>query len=159
MIKITRPYRVSEPAVRGVALQVFISSLISIFTGSAIPLYVLAGDFFIRAFLTPQWSPLAWISRKIIVPLAGFRKKQVVFKPKRFAALIGLTMSVLSLVFFLQGNLIVGIALMSILALFSSLEAFFRFCAGCKIFGLMMKLGLVKEDECPDCVYLDGGGI
>lgn len=145
--------------VRGVALQVFILSLTTIFTGSYIPVIVLLLDFSIRVVLVPLFSPLAWISKKLIVPIAGFRKKQVVFKPKRFAAAIGMIMSALSLFFFYQTMTLAALVTVSILALFSSLEAFLKFCAGCKIFGLLMKMGLVSEDECPDCVYGDGSGI
>ncbi len=159
MKKLNRPYRVSEKAVRGVALQVFILSLATILTGSYIPVIILLFDFAIRVILIPQFSPLAWISRKLIVPIAGFRKKQVVFKPKRFAAAIGMVMSALSLFFFYQEKTPAALTTISILALFSFLEAFFKFCAGCKIFGLLMKLGIVSEDECPDCVYGDGSGI
>lgn len=159
MRKIDRPFRVSEPVVRGVAVQVLILSIITIVSRSYVPAVVLIIDFFIRSILHPRWSLLALVSRKLIVPVAGFRRKQVIFKPKRFAAFIGLTMSALTVLLFLRGYSTAGLLVISILALFSSLEAFFRFCAGCKIFGLLMKLGLVKEDECPDCVYLDGGGI
>lgn len=159
MKRINRPYRVSEPVVRGVALQVLILSVLSILTGSYIPLVLLAADFFTRALIHPKWSPLARISERIIVPLQLFRRKQVVFKPKRFAAFIGLTLTLASLSFHLFGIRDVTIYLLLLLAFFSFLEAFFRFCAGCKIFGLLIKLKLVKEDECPDCVYLDGSGI
>lgn len=145
--------------VRGVALQVFILSLTAIYSGSAIPVIVLLVDFSIRVFLIPRYSPLVWISRKIIVPIAGFRKKQVVFKPKRFAAGIGLFMSAAALFFNQTGMVIPAMITIVILALFSFLEAIFRFCAGCKIFGLLMKFGLVSEDECPDCVYTNGSGI
>lgn len=159
MKRLSRPFRVSEPAVRGVAVQVFILSLISLLTGSAIPVIILAADFAIRVLLVPQLSPLAYISRKAIAPAIGFKKRQIVFKPKRFAALIGLILSAAAAVLFLYGLVPAGSLLLAMLALFSFLEAAFRFCAGCKIFGLLMKLGWVKEDECPDCVYLDGGGI
>ena len=159
MKKINRPYRVSENVVRGVALQVFILSLTSIFTGSAIPVIALLIDFSIRVFLLPLYSPLVWVSRKIIVPIVGFRRKQVVFKPKRFAAGIGLLMSATALFFNLSEMVIPFEITLGILVLFSFLEAIFKFCAGCKIFSLLMRLGLVSEDECPDCVYTNGSGI
>lgn len=159
MKRLNRPFRVSESAVRGVALQVLILSLTTLLTGSLIPLILMLVDFSIRVILIPRFSLLAWISRKVISPLSLFRKKQIIFKPKRFAAAIGMTMSAAALFFMLNNMSVAASLTLIILALFSSLEAFLKFCAGCKIFGLLMKLGLVREDECPDCVYGNGGGI
>ena len=159
MKTLNRPFRVSEAAVRGVAVQVFLLSLTAIFTMSIIPVMILIIDFAIRVILVPRFSLLALISRKLIVPISGFRRKQIVFKPKRFAAAIGLFMSITALILSLYNLPVFFIITLSVLALFSSLEAFLKFCAGCKIFGLLMKLGLVKEDECPDCVWTNGSGI
>jgi hypothetical protein len=159
MKKRNRPYRVREDAVRGVAIQVFLLSLTAIFTGSIIPVVILIADFAVRVILVPRFSLLAFISRKMIAPVAGFRKRQIVFKPKRFAAAIGLIISISALLFQTNDLHIIFVLSLSVLSLFSFLEAFFKFCAGCKIFGLLMKLGLVSEDECPDCVYNNGGGI
>ncbi|MBB6480203.1 DUF4395 domain-containing protein [Spirochaeta isovalerica] len=159
MKTLNRPYRVNEAVVRGIALQVLFLSLLTLFTGSLIPAFLLAGDFAIRVFLIPRFSPLAYISGKIIAPLARFKRKQIVFKPKRFAAMIGLSLSAASVVFLLNQASGPALFLLGMLALFSFLEAVFRFCAGCRIFGLLMKLGLVKEEQCPDCVFLDGTGI
>lgn len=159
MKRLNRPFRVSEAAVRGVAIQVFLLSLAAIFTNSIFVVIFLLTDFAIRVVLIPRFSLLALISKNIITPLAGFRRKQIIFKPKRFAALIGLFMSVAALLFSIFNLQIFFTVTLSVLALFSSLEAFFKFCAGCKIFGLLIKLGLVHEDECPDCVYINGSGI
>jgi len=159
MKRLKRPFRVSEPVVRGIAVQVVIISLINLLTGSSIPVIFLAADFFVRVFIVPQLSPLAFLSRRIIAPAIGFKKRQIVFKPKRFAAFIGLLLSLGSALLLLNGFLLTGSLFMVTLGIFSFLEAAFRFCAGCKIFGLLIKLGWVKEDECPDCVYLDGEGI
>lgn len=159
MKKLNRPYRVSEQVVRGVALQVFILSLAIMVTGSIIPVIILLTDFAIRVFFVPLFSPLAWISKKIITPVARFRRKQIVFKPKRFAAAIGMIMSAFILFFLLKGLSIPAVITTALLTVFSFLEAFYKFCAGCKIFGLLIKSGLVSEDECPDCVYTNGSGI
>jgi len=159
MKRLNRPFRVNEAIVRGVAIQVFIFSLTAILTGSLIPVIILLADFSIRVILIPKFSLLVLLSRKLIVPIAGFKRKQIVFKPKRFAASIGLIMSIAALLLGLYNIDFIFTITLSILALFSFLEAFFRFCAGCKIFGLLMFLGLVKEDECPDCVYTNGSGI
>ena len=131
MKTLNRPFRVSEAAVRGVAIQVFILSLIAIITMSIIPVIILIVDFAIRVILVPRFSLLALISRKLIVPIAGFRRRQIVFKPKRFAAAIGLTMSIAALLLSVYNLPLIFVITLSVLALFSSLEAFLKFCAGC----------------------------
>jgi len=153
------PKRVKEPVVRGVAVQVFILAIAALYWKSPIPVYVLLGDFFIRVALGPRFSPLASLSRFIIVPLLRFPARLVMLRPKRFAAGIGLFMSAAALLlFFLDQPLLMQLVL-GILALFSFLEAFFRFCAGCKIFGLLIRLGWVGEELCEDCVFPGGEGI
>lgn len=157
MTKLKRPFRVKEEVVRGVALQVFILSLISVITLSIIPIIILLADFSIRVILVPKLSPLVLLSNTIISKI--FRKRIILFKPKRFAAGIGMLMSAAALVLLILNYNFVTIIVMLVLALFSFLETFFKFCAGCKIFGLLIKCGVFEEDECLDCVYQDGSGI
>lgn len=152
------PFRVKEEIVRGVALQVFIGSLLSIIFQSAIPVIILFFDFFIRAVINPGFSPLVKVSQRI-QNVTHYRKRLVTFKPKRFAAFIGLTMTAIAIVLFSYNLVVAGVVVMSILALFSFLESFFKFCAGCKIFALLIKVGLFKEELCEDCVFQAGEGI
>lgn len=152
------PYRAKENIIRGVALQVFLISVLAIFTTSLIPIIILIGDFTVRCLINPNLSPLVFISKKI-QPLTRFRKKTVIFKPKRFAAFIGLAMSLVALILQLNNQYLWTTVVLGILALFSFLETFFKFCAGCKIFGILMKLKIIKEDECLDCVIPGGDGI
>ena len=43
--------------------------------------------------------------------------------------------------------------LIGVLACFSFAEGFFKFCAGCKIFGLLIHFKIIKKEECSDCVF------
>lgn len=70
-----------------------------------------------------------------------------------------MTMSMAALILNIYHLDTISVIFVSVLALFSLLEALFKFCAGCKIFGFIIKLGLISEDECPDCVYGNGTGI
>ncbi|MDC7224321.1 MAG: DUF4395 domain-containing protein [Spirochaetales bacterium] len=159
MKKMTRPFRVNEAVVRGVALQVLLLALTAMITGNIIPLILLILDFGIRVFLVPAYSPLAFISRTIIQRGGFFKKRMIAFQPKRFAAMIGLTMTVAALICQLTGYGLLFTILLAILSLFSFLEGFFRFCAGCKIFALLIKLKLADEELCEDCVFKEGEGI
>lgn len=152
------PFRAKEQIIRGVALQVFTLSVIAVFTQSIIPVIILVADFSLRSMINPNFSPLVHISKRI-VPITNFRKRTVAFKPKRFAAFIGLFMSLTILLLLLTSNFIAATVFMIVLSSFSFLEAFFKFCAGCKIFGLLMKAGIISEDECVDCVIPGGDGI
>jgi hypothetical protein len=38
-----------------------------------------------------------------------------------------------------------------LLTIFSFLEGFFDFCAGCKIYGLLIHLNIFNEEDCIDC--------
>ena len=159
MKKIERPFKVNEATVRGVALQVFLLAALALYTSNIIPIIVLTCDFAIRVFLIPRFSLLVLISRWIIVPVFHLKKKQIIFQPKRFAAMIGLTLSMAALILTLLNYPVVVLILLLLLLIFSALEAFFKFCMGCKIFGLLMRWGLVDEELCSDCVFSDGGGI
>ena len=48
-------------------------------------------------------------------------------------------------------NGVMKIILISILILFAALEAFIGFCAGCKVFKLLMNIGLIPNDVCEKC--------
>ena len=72
---------------------------------------------------------------------------------------IGLVMSVFAAAAVISGYISIMLIIIAVLALFSFLEAFLKFCAGCKIFGLLIKLGLLKEEVCLDCVLPGGDGI
>ena len=96
-------------------------------------------------------SPLVFISRYAVAPLTRFEQRQILFRPKRFAAGIGLFMSATALVLSLIQLPLAAAVVTGILALFCFLEAFLRFCAGCKIFALLIRLGVFEEDLCMDC--------
>jgi hypothetical protein len=153
------PEMVNEAVVRGVALQVFLIASVTLVIQSPVPVLFLAADFFLRTAGGSRFSPLAFVSRKITVQFPVFRHRRITARPKRFAAGIGLTISLSAAVFFffdLPVGMLVSIGL---LALFSFLEAFLKFCAGCKIFSLLIRLGIASEDLCTDCVYPGGDGI
>lgn len=154
----TLPVRVKESVVRGVALQVLLLALSALYWRNPFLMYILAGDFFLRAFISPKLSPLNWISRGVLAKILPFQEKLVVLRPKKFAAAIGFFLSAGALAFTFTGQPLGAVVLLGMLVFFSFLESVFRFCAGCKIFGLLIKLGLVKEELCEDCVF-PGEGI
>jgi hypothetical protein len=153
------PKLVNEAVVRGTAVQVFLLSAAAVIWGSFIPVVILASDFLIRVVLKPRYSLLVLISKSAVVPVFRFKSRSILYRPKRFAAGIGLCLSLAGLVLAFLGQVTAMRFTVGLLGFFSFLEAFLRFCAGCKIFTLLVRLGIADEGLCTDCVYPGGDGI
>jgi hypothetical protein len=99
----------------------------------------------------PKLSILGQLATRVIAPRLG-PAKLVPGPPKRFAQAIGLTFStaaaVASLVF---GSTIVATVLVAVLLVFAILESVVGFCAGCWLFGLLMRIGIIPEETCEAC--------
>lgn len=146
------PKKVNGTIVRLVAAQVFFLSLSYILTGLVLFPAVLVADFCIRALGYPNLSPLALIGR-LLTDWLKMEKRLIFFKPKRFAATIGLVLSFSALILFSFNLKSASFAVMVLLGFFSFLEAFWGYCAGCKIYGFLISHGWLSEKNCPDCAY------
>ena len=145
------PEHVSEAAVRAAAGQVFVLSLLAIALQLPWLALVLVVDFGLRVFAGPRWSFLSFAAGRFLVPLFGIRGDQIPYPPKRFAASIGLSLSALAFILALFTGTRVWLLPLTLLSLFSVLESFLGFCAGCKIYGLLIRLHIVPEHNCPQC--------
>jgi hypothetical protein len=81
----------------------------------------------------------------------SLKEKLVAGPPKRFAQGIGVLISAFALIFFVLSVKEISIILMGILIIFSFLESFLGFCAGCKIFNILIRLGLIPQNICEAC--------
>lgn len=163
------PNPVNEVSARIVAAGVFSISIVSVLLvylnmfqnlNSNYPLIILSlltYGFIARVTTGPKISPLALIVTKIIVPNLKLKEKPVAGPPKRFAQGIGLFVSGLSLILFILGPKEVTIIFLVILIIFSSLESFLNFCAGCKIFEMLIKFGLIPQKVCDACSNYNPG--
>ena len=111
--------------------------------------------FLARVTSGPKISPLALVVTKLLVPKLNFQEKLVPGPPKRFAQGVGLIFSLSTVVTFLFGFVNFSIILISVLTLFACLEAFIGFCAGCKVFKILMYLKIIPEDVCERCSNLE----
>ncbi|UCF98776.1 MAG: DUF4395 domain-containing protein [Spirochaetaceae bacterium] len=145
------PEHVAEEVVRAGAALTFLLSLLAVLLRLPCLALILAADFGIRAFVTPRWSLLTILSKRVLVPLLGFHGHPISFAPKRFAASIGFSLSSAALLLSLFLASWAWIIPLTVLCLFSALESFLGFCAGCKIYGLLMRWQIVPEDHCPHC--------
>jgi hypothetical protein len=147
----TFPDTVNDKAARVVAGGVLLLALVALVTSAHWLLAVLFAGFVARVAAGPSLSPLALLATKVVAPHLG-PAKLVSGPPKRFAQALGATMTgvgaVLALGFGLEGA---GDAFLVAIIVAAGLEASFAFCLGCKIFGLLMRTGLVPEDVCVEC--------
>jgi Domain of unknown function (DUF4395) len=113
---------------------------------------VLAIDFLLRTALGPRASPLAQGVQRLVRPRLAAPKRPTAGPPKRFAAGIGAALTSLAAVLWALGvasPVVVTIGV--IMVVFPALEAIFGLCVGCKVFGVLMKLGIVPAEICLEC--------
>jgi hypothetical protein len=146
------PNPVNEVAARLVAGMVMILSIATILAGHPLLFLVLAYGFLARVATGPTFSPMGLLATRVIVPALGNPNRPVPGPPKRFAQTIGMVFSVSALILQALDALGAAKAVLVVLTLFASLEALVGFCAGCFIFGYLMRVGLIPQSVCRACV-------
>jgi hypothetical protein len=145
------PNPVNDKAARIVAGVVLAGVIATLATGWYWLLIPITYGFWARVLTGPKLSPLAWVAMNVVAPRLG-PKRPVPGPPKRFAQAMGAAMSSAALVL----GLILGLhtAADVVLALFipaTGLESIFGYCIGCRVFGLLMRAGIVPETVCLEC--------
>lgn len=154
----TFPHPVNEYAARSVAAMVFVLAVGLILADARWLLFVLAYGFLARVLTGPRLSPMGLLATRVIAPKVIRRSKLVAGPPKQFAQTIGLAFSVTALVLVYGFGLVgAGYAVLGVLVLFAGLEAFAGFCAGCFVFGYLMRWGFVPAATCERCNNLNFG--
>lgn len=151
------PHPVNEYSARFVATGVVIWTVSTVLlTHFADPdfkwlMVPLAYGFIARVLTGPKLSPLGLFVTKVLVPRLGWNKP-VAGPPKRFAQGMGVGFSVTAGVLAIGfGQYGASFIVLGMLAGAASLEAFLNYCLGCRIFGVMMNLGIIPESVCADC--------
>jgi hypothetical protein len=145
------PNPVNEKAARVVAGVVLLISIITLATGVYWLLIPLAYGFWARVLTGPTLSPLGWSAQNVIAPRLG-EKKPVPGPPKRFAQGMGAVMSTAALLFgLILGDHLVADVLLALLVVASGLESIFAYCLGCRIFSLLMRVGVIPAEVCAEC--------
>lgn len=144
------PNPVNENAARVVAGGVALLALLALVTQWWVLLPVLALGFLARVTTGPRFSPLARFATEVVAPRLPV--KPVPGQPKRFAQGIGAAVTTLATVLhFGFGADGAVLALLAMLVVFATLESVFRFCVGCRIFAVLMRVGLIPESVCLEC--------
>lgn len=147
------PNPVNEKAARSVAAGVMLLGLTTLVTQwwwLAVPL---AYGFIARVLTGPTLSPLGQLATRVAAPRLG-AAKPVPGPPKRFAQGIGVCFSVATLALAAVGSTTVASFVLAVLVLFAGLEAGLGFCAGCFVFGRLMRAGIIPEDTCEECANI-----
>jgi hypothetical protein len=149
------PNPVNEKAARTVAAGVLAGSIVTLAL-SAIDdawlwlIVALAYGFVARVLTGPTLSPLGQLATRVIAPRLG-APRLVAGPPKRFAQVIGATVTLAGVVFLAVGHPGGTQILLGLMVVAAALESIFAICVGCTIFGGLMRLGLVPEETCAAC--------
>jgi hypothetical protein len=145
------PNPVNEKAARTVAGVVFVASIVTLASSWYWLLVPLAYGFVARTLTGPTLSPLGRLASSYVAPRLG-PSKPVSGPPKRFAQAMGATMtSAAAILALAAGQHGIADGLLAAMILASGLESLFAYCVGCKIFGLLMRAGLVPAAVCAEC--------
>ncbi len=146
------PNPVNEVSARSVAAGVVVMSVATVVFDQPWILVPLAYGFVARALTGPTLSPLGQLVTRVITPRLPFAPKYVPGPPKRFAQGVGATLSVTALILhFGFGATGAAYVLVGMIVIAATLESVFAYCLGCKIFNLLMRLGVIPESVCEEC--------
>jgi Domain of unknown function (DUF4395) len=150
------PNPVNEKAARVVAGVVLATVLVILATSWYWLLIPLTYGFWARVLTGPTLSPLGWLAQNVVAPRLG-DKKPVLGPPKRFAQGMGAAMSTAALVLALiAGAHSAADAVLALFVVAAGLESIFAYCLGCKVFGLLMRVGIVPAKVCAECADVSG---
>jgi hypothetical protein len=129
--------KADENIVRTIAFFTAIVTIMALIFGNYIIMLLLAADFAIRSFTTGKTSPLKFLSVHTAGLLEIRNKKLIDAAPKKFAALMGMTISLLTAVLLLMQLHAAATVTASALIFFALLEGVFRYCMGCVVYSLI----------------------
>jgi hypothetical protein len=134
-----------------VAGGVVVLSLTAIGLRSGWLLIPLAYGFWARVLTGPRLSPLGQLATRVVAPRLA-APRLVAGPPKRFAQAMGVAFSSTALILWFGVGahgatwIVVGVLTVAAVA-----ESVFGFCVGCRVFGLLMGLGIIPEKVCASC--------
>ncbi|MHB8320164.1 MAG: DUF4395 domain-containing protein [Acidimicrobiales bacterium] len=145
------PNPVNEVAARSVATGVVLLCAASIVSEERWLLVAVVYGFWARVLTGPTLSPLGQLATRVVAPRLSSSPRMLPGPPKRFAQGIGAVMSTGALVVVLTVGWGVAAWIVGALMVAASLEAILGLCVGCKIFALLMRVGVVPDDVCEEC--------
>jgi hypothetical protein len=145
------PDPVNEVSARLVAGGVVVMAVATIAFNQPWLLVPLVYGFAARVATGPKLSPLGLLVTRLVVPRLPWAERPYPGPPKRFAQGMGLAFTATAGILVLLGWRLEAYAVLGLLIGAASLESFAGYCLGCRIFGLLMKAGIVPEEVCERC--------
>ena len=137
------PDPVNETSARIVAAGVLVEAALFLVFREGWLLAPLVYGFAARVLTGPTLSPLGLLATRVITPRVRVEHRYVSGPPKRFAQGIGLAFTTGATVAWAFGAPVVTYALLGLLVVAASLEAFMAICLGCIVYRFFW--------DCPDC--------
>src|SRR5262249_39554140 len=146
------PHPVNEISARLVAGGVVVMAAVTIAFDQPWLTAVIAYGFLARVLTGPTASPLGQLVTRVITPRLSVKPRPVPGPPKRFAQGIGAVLSISAAVLALGfGQTTIAYVLLGLLIIAATLESVFALCLGCKIFAVLMRVGVIPEAVCVEC--------
>jgi hypothetical protein len=146
------PDPVNENAVRVTAAGVAMMTATALVLQWPLLLIGIASGFVARVLAGPRISPLALLSTRVVTPRLPGPHRFVAGPPKRFAQGLGAVGSVLAvLLYYVAGWHAAAWVLAGMMAVLATLEAAFRICVGCMLHAWLVRRGVLRGAECPEC--------
>ena len=146
------PDPVNEVSARLVAGGVVVMVLITVLFDVRWMTLVIAYGFIARVLTGPSLSPLGQLVTRLVTPKLEVEPRPVPGPPKRFAQAIGVAFSVTAAVLtFAFDNWLAAQVVLGMLASAAFLESAFGLCLGCKVFAVLMRIGVIPREVCERC--------
>lgn len=141
----------NQVTIRIVAAIVFTIGAFNLFLESKLLMVFLLFGFASRSIWASKVDPIARFVDFKLVPLLKLKFKPTPATPKRFAQAIGAFCTLGALWLSFIDNYFASKIILTMVVVFAFLEAAFGFCAGCFLFNLLVKVGLIPQEECKEC--------
>jgi hypothetical protein len=149
---------VNEVSARLVAAGVVVMCLLTISLDFRWATALIAYGFVARVLTGPKLGPLGQLVTRVVTPRLPFAPRPVPGPPKRFAQIMGVAFSLSALGLAAVGSWGAAQIVLGLLASAAFLESAFGFCLGCKVFALLMRVGLVPTSVCESCNNIRASG-
>ncbi|MCU4187424.1 DUF4395 domain-containing protein [Acidiferrimicrobium sp. IK] len=151
MALLSFPNPVNETSARLVAGGVVTMATAAVAFDQPWLLAPLTYGFAARVLTGPTLSPLGQLATKVLTHRIPVQHRYSPGPPKRMAQGMGLALSGTAAVLAATGRRRGAYRVLAVLIGAASLEAFFGLCLGCKVFAVLMKLGIIPESACESC--------
>jgi hypothetical protein len=138
--------KINEPTVRVVASLIAISALAGIWFQSQVIFLLLVFDFYVRGFGKKQWSVFRYLAIQTVTIL-DVKEKLIDAGGKKFAAKIGLILSILLTVSTILQWPVAVYTLGGMLVICALLESVLAFCVGCEVYSLLQKINFFSTEN------------